>query len=651
MGNDLVIKNKMLQTSFGSSVDPMSVLTDIFGSNKVVLLSKGKQLKVRYFNGTIATLFSNHSKYFEFSDSYLSYCRFRAMPLKGENCSFIYALVVDIDHVASTDLEEMLKLPFIMPKYIVSSGNGLHFIYPISYDCASQDRLNEIKAILKHLCMYIKTSLIDLLKKKSDAICVDFLPITQVFRLPGSLTKSGERCQIFKNKKPYDFNIVSFLVAYPMPPAVQQTQSTQMPDKKIIRTGHIKSAYYTYEYAFKKIKAEEPMIGNRYNQMLGLTILAIKANIDRKDQYQKLEDLMNCVFNRETNDHITTTQIEEVLALYEKEYSIKITSNRLEEYLGFTFERKTKRNGCSRTEHLKKLGDIKKEEYDTRKNQFRLLLDQKLSKEMIMETMNISKATYFRFKKNLNSDTTSVANPISLTSLSNIGNCNYVFELHRTVDVNADMKVNTKSNKTTTKVTNLSSKKKTPRIMKNKVTTLPVSKEYTVQKNGHVHIKSLNSYYSVPYTYIGKLVKVNIKNDQIEIIYEDQTIAMHTRKKLSHGSDYVTDAEHMASTHKIATKWDVEYFENWAERISPEVKITIHSMIKRKKFPEQAYKACFAVLLLEKKYSAEALIHGCIESNRENKPYYPVILEKIKNFRNNSVLPFSTPLEDKEYNF
>ncbi len=59
------------------------------------------------------------------------------------------------------------------------------------------------------------------------------------------------------------------------------------------------------------------------------------------------------------------------------------------------------------------------------------------------------------------------------------------------------------------------------------------SVEATVQRNYHIQLSEDHRYYSVPYTYAGKKVKVWYDNKTVEIYYDQQRIALHTRSYIS----------------------------------------------------------------------------------------------------------------------
>ena len=131
----------------------------------------------------------------------------------------------------------------------------------------------------------------------------------------------------------------------------------------------------------------------------------------------------------------------------------------------------------------------------------------------------------------------------------------------------------------------------------------------TVAKNGHVALSADKHYYSVPYRYIGKKVKLLFSRYTVEIYYNYERIALHARTRISY--HYTTDKEHLASTHRFVAEWTPQKFIQWAEGIHEDVKLYILKVLQRKQHPEQAYKSCVGILSFTKKVEKERLIKAC----------------------------------------
>jgi transposase len=145
----------------------------------------------------------------------------------------------------------------------------------------------------------------------------------------------------------------------------------------------------------------------------------------------------------------------------------------------------------------------------------------------------------------------------------------------------------------------------------------------TVAVNGHICLKEDKHYYSVPYQYIGKKVKVMYTSTDVEIFYNYVSIASHKRNRRPFV--YTTSADHLASTHRYLAEWNPERFIKWAESIDSTVGAFIISLMGSKAHPEQAYKACQGILGLERKVGRERLINACKRAiEYENYSYHAV---------------------------
>lgn len=134
----------------------------------------------------------------------------------------------------------------------------------------------------------------------------------------------------------------------------------------------------------------------------------------------------------------------------------------------------------------------------------------------------------------------------------------------------------------------------------------------TVMKNGHVCLGPDKHYYSVPYRYIGKKVKLLYSVHRVEVYYSYESIACHERLKSPY--TYTTDKEHLASTHRFVSDWSPERFLSWAASIDQTVQEYIHCILNKKQHVEQAYKSCTGILAMAKKYGNLRLINACKRS-------------------------------------
>jgi len=173
-------------------------------------------------------------------------------------------------------------------------------------------------------------------------------------------------------------------------------------------------------------------------------------------------------------------------------------------------------------------------------------------------------------------------------------------------------------------------------VEKQELTPLPQNRyeikqmaHVTVMQNGHICLSVDKHYYSVPYQYIRKKVKLLFTSGQVEVFYKYNRIAVHRRNRTRYS--YTTIPEHMASTHKFMTDWTPQRFINWGQSIGEPVKQLIIKVLEKRQHPEQAYKSCMGILSLEKKVGKERLINACsraLEYNLYNYKIVQSILEK-----------------------
>jgi transposase len=183
-------------------------------------------------------------------------------------------------------------------------------------------------------------------------------------------------------------------------------------------------------------------------------------------------------------------------------------------------------------------------------------------------------------------------------------------------------------------------------------------KEYLqvkVMKNCHVQLHKDRHYYSVPYRYIGKKVKIIYTATFVSIYCDGARIAYHLRDRRLH--KYTTLTDHLPSTHQFVCEWNPEKFLTWADRIAPEVKEYINMVLENKSYPEQTYRSCVGILAFDKKAGRERLINACKRAMDYGVYNYKVIEKIINNKLDRSpsekgpqkVLPFHENLRGPEY--
>lgn len=154
----------------------------------------------------------------------------------------------------------------------------------------------------------------------------------------------------------------------------------------------------------------------------------------------------------------------------------------------------------------------------------------------------------------------------------------------------------------------------------------------TVQRNYHIQLSEGHLYYSVPYTYVGKKVKVLYDSNTVEVYYDHGRIALHFRN--STGKAYTTLTEHMPPNHLHMHQikgWTKEGLLLKAAAVGQYTRQATEHMLDNSIYMEQNYKACFGMLMLEKKYTKQRLEAACrraANGTRINYTMIKSILEK-----------------------
>jgi transposase len=154
----------------------------------------------------------------------------------------------------------------------------------------------------------------------------------------------------------------------------------------------------------------------------------------------------------------------------------------------------------------------------------------------------------------------------------------------------------------------------------------------TVQRNYHIQLWEDHHYYSVPYIHVGKKVTVLYDQRTVEIYLNHERIAIHQRT--SQRSCYHTQTDHMPSGHQhvaLQRGFTSEDFLLKAGKIGPSTLAAIELVLKSSFYPEQNYKSCNGVLMLEKKYGSERLEAACTRVLLGTRVNYTMIRNILHN--------------------
>jgi transposase len=153
-----------------------------------------------------------------------------------------------------------------------------------------------------------------------------------------------------------------------------------------------------------------------------------------------------------------------------------------------------------------------------------------------------------------------------------------------------------------------------------------------VQRNYHVIVGEDRHQYSVPYTLIGKTLKIIYTADTVEIYDGLKRVALHKRSYRKNG--YSTNIEHRPVNHKKVIEqraWDDEYFLRNAAYIGQSVQQVVKRILTSNGFYEQTYNSCLGILRLGKQYGNVRLENACKRALGASKVNYGIIENILKN--------------------
>ena len=178
----------------------------------------------------------------------------------------------------------------------------------------------------------------------------------------------------------------------------------------------------------------------------------------------------------------------------------------------------------------------------------------------------------------------------------------------------------------------------------------------TVMKNNHVSLSVDKHYYSVPFEYIGKKVKLFYNQVDVETYYQYEKIASHKRD--FRPFRYTTVSEHLASSHQYITEWTPELFMERAEKVGMDTRMYIEKVLDKPQHAEQAFRSCQGILNLAKKVGNDRLNKACARADYFGEwSYYTVktILERKLDFNDQEkeddikTIPLHTNIRGKRY--
>jgi transposase len=163
----------------------------------------------------------------------------------------------------------------------------------------------------------------------------------------------------------------------------------------------------------------------------------------------------------------------------------------------------------------------------------------------------------------------------------------------------------------------------------------------TAGRDGYVRLREDIHYYSVPYTYIGKKLRISYTSSDVEIFSGYDRIAVHTRSRIAFR--HTTNPEHLLPKHRAALAYSPENFLCQAAEIHEDVEHYIRKLLETKRYIDQVNKSCSGILSLARKVGAERLAAACRLAQSYGRYSFLEIEDILKTKSELIELPEETP--------
>jgi transposase len=137
-------------------------------------------------------------------------------------------------------------------------------------------------------------------------------------------------------------------------------------------------------------------------------------------------------------------------------------------------------------------------------------------------------------------------------------------------------------------------------------------KKATVNIDYHIAVN--RSFYSVPYTLIGKEVEVCLSATTVQVFRNGERIASHARTYRI--GEYVTCDAHRPPKHLKYLEWTPERIRRWGESIGPQTGAMIAAIVTATAHSEHAYRKCLGLLRLARTHGTDRLELACARALR-----------------------------------
>ena len=136
----------------------------------------------------------------------------------------------------------------------------------------------------------------------------------------------------------------------------------------------------------------------------------------------------------------------------------------------------------------------------------------------------------------------------------------------------------------------------------------------TCRVNIDYHVEVKNNFYSVPYQLIHESVEARLTATIVEVFFKNRRVASHRR--LTSRGRASTQTAHMPRSHRAHAEWTPSRLIRWAEKTGPATGHLVAEILRRKRHPEQGYRACLGIMRLGRRHGDDRLEAACARAER-----------------------------------
>lgn len=355
MKEEYTKKESLLRQAFGDAVDPVQYNEVLFhgdhdAARVVVWTGADTGHRVHRYTSTTDMLQACHGR----RDAAVAPVAFYRDVRKKCMMRQIHALTIDLDGVASMDLQALIQdeaFMGLLPTYVVNSGRGLHLIYLFdmaveTYDWAKV-KLEQMLAALK---------------KRFDILWlsyhVDHIPsLIQIYRVVGSRTKLGQECRAYRVGTPYTVEELAQAlgVTWEKPQPPQRPTGYVRDHDNILTLPSARRSFYT---CVRDGIMTRTMLGYRHTALFALAVVAVKCRIPADVLRRDATSVVQAFNRRDPSDPVPDRDIDRAIGSVDPHEAKNVRSETIERWVGWDFARTTKRNGRTRQEHLDMIAHV-----------------------------------------------------------------------------------------------------------------------------------------------------------------------------------------------------------------------------------------------------------------------------------------------------